>query len=120
VVHPVLTNMAVSANFRGPAYPQGVFGIESLMDHIAYKLKMDPIDFRVKNMTRKYHDELPYTSLRPGRLRFARRRGVRMEEALARAGRGRWSRKARRRNGDGRVRRGCGPQQRRHSCGFEG
>jgi xanthine dehydrogenase YagR molybdenum-binding subunit len=32
------------------------------MDHIAYQLKMDPIDFRVKNMTRKYHDELPYTS----------------------------------------------------------
>jgi xanthine dehydrogenase YagR molybdenum-binding subunit len=23
---------------------------------------MDPIDFRLKNMTRKYHDELPYTS----------------------------------------------------------
>jgi len=62
VVFPVLTNMAVSANFRGPAYPQGIFGIESLMDHIAYQLKMDPIDFRLKNMTRKYHDELPYTS----------------------------------------------------------
>jgi CO/xanthine dehydrogenase Mo-binding subunit len=61
-VYTVLTNMAVSANFRGPAYPQGVFGIESLMDHIAYELKMDPIDFRLKNMTRKYHDDLPYTS----------------------------------------------------------
>ncbi len=62
VVYPVLTNMAVSANFRGPAYPQGVFGIESLMDHIAHALKMDPIEFRVKNMTRKYHDQIPYTS----------------------------------------------------------
>ncbi|MGP0070668.1 MAG: xanthine dehydrogenase family protein molybdopterin-binding subunit [Bryobacteraceae bacterium] len=62
LVYPVLTNMAVSANFRGPAYPQGIFGIESLMDHIAYTLKMDPIDFRVKNMTRKYHDAIPYTS----------------------------------------------------------
>ena len=62
LVYPALTNMAVSANFRGPAYPQGVFGIESLMDHIAYTLNMDPIDFRVKNMTRKYHDQLPYTS----------------------------------------------------------
>jgi CO/xanthine dehydrogenase Mo-binding subunit len=62
LVYPVLTNMAVSANFRGPAYPQGIFGIESLMDHIAYELKMDPIDFRVKNMTRRYHDVLPYTS----------------------------------------------------------
>jgi len=62
LVYPVYTNMAVSANFRGPAYPQGIFGIESLMDHIAYELKMDPIDFRVKNMTRQYQDRLPYTS----------------------------------------------------------
>jgi CO/xanthine dehydrogenase Mo-binding subunit len=61
-IHPVYTNMAVSANFRGPAYPQGVFGIESLMDHIAYELKIDPVEFRLKNFTRKYHDELPYTS----------------------------------------------------------
>ena len=35
-VSPVYTNMAVSANFRGPAYPQGVWGIESVMDQIAH------------------------------------------------------------------------------------
>lgn len=58
----VYTNMAVSANLRGPAYPQGVFAIESLMDDIAYKLNMDPIEFRLKNMTRKFRDEVPYTS----------------------------------------------------------
>ncbi|HUH64384.1 MAG TPA: xanthine dehydrogenase family protein molybdopterin-binding subunit, partial [Terracidiphilus sp.] len=62
VVYPVYTNIAVSANFRGPAYPQGIFGIESLMDHIAHELKIDPVEFRLKNFTRKYHDELPYTS----------------------------------------------------------
>jgi xanthine dehydrogenase YagR molybdenum-binding subunit len=62
VVYPVYTNMAVSANFRGPAYPQGIFGIESLMDQIAHELKIDPVEFRLKNFTRKYHDELPYTS----------------------------------------------------------
>ena len=62
IIHPVYTNMAVSANYRGPAYPQGVFGIESLMDHIAYELKIDPVEFRLKNLTRKYNDELPYTS----------------------------------------------------------
>ncbi len=61
-VYPVYTNMAVSANLRGPAYPQGIFGVESLMDHIAYALNMDPVDFRLKNMTRKYHDSLPFTS----------------------------------------------------------
>jgi CO/xanthine dehydrogenase Mo-binding subunit len=61
-IHPVYTNMAVSANFRAPAYPQGVFGVESLMDHIAYELGIDPVAFRLKNLTRKYHDELPYTN----------------------------------------------------------
>jgi CO/xanthine dehydrogenase Mo-binding subunit len=58
----VYTNMAVSANLRGPAYPQGVFAIESMMDHIAFELKIDPVEFRLKNMTRKLRDEIPYTS----------------------------------------------------------
>jgi len=35
--------MAVSANFRARLIAR-LFGIESLMDHIAYELKMDPID----------------------------------------------------------------------------
>lgn len=62
VVYPVYTNMAVSANYRAPAYPQSVFGIESLMDHIANELKIDPVEFRLKNMTRKYRDSIAYTS----------------------------------------------------------
>ncbi|MBI2821960.1 MAG: xanthine dehydrogenase family protein molybdopterin-binding subunit [Acidobacteria bacterium] len=62
-VHPAYTNTAVGANFRGPAYPQGVFGIESLMDHIAHQVKIDPVEFRLKNCTQKYHGEIPYTSL---------------------------------------------------------
>jgi xanthine dehydrogenase YagR molybdenum-binding subunit len=62
-VYPVYTNMAVSANLRGPDYPQGVFGIESLMDDVAYSLKMDPVEFRLKNMTRKFNDQQPYTSI---------------------------------------------------------
>jgi CO/xanthine dehydrogenase Mo-binding subunit len=62
VLTPVLTNMAVSANYRAPAYPQSVFGLEQAMDELAYKLKMDPIEFRLKNATRKYRDELAYTS----------------------------------------------------------
>ena len=35
-----------------PSHPQGVFGIASMMDDIAYKLKMDPVEFALKNMTR--------------------------------------------------------------------
>ena len=61
-LYPAYTNMAVSANYRGPAYPQGVFGIESLMDHIAHELGIDPLEFRLKNCTRKFRDEQPYTS----------------------------------------------------------
>ena len=51
-IHPVYTNKSVSGNFRGPEYPQGFFGIQSMMDDVAYKLKMDPVDFILKNMIR--------------------------------------------------------------------
>jgi CO/xanthine dehydrogenase Mo-binding subunit len=61
-VHPVYTNTAVAANFRAPDYPQGVFGIDSLMDQIAYELEIDPVEFRLKNITRQYEDAVPYTS----------------------------------------------------------
>src|SRR5207245_7159354 len=33
-----------------------------MMDDVAYKLKMDPVDFILKNMTRKSRDEVPYTN----------------------------------------------------------
>jgi CO/xanthine dehydrogenase Mo-binding subunit len=49
-VYPVYTNRTVSGNFRGPSDPQGFFGIESMMDDIAYKLGIDPVDFAMKNM----------------------------------------------------------------------
>jgi xanthine dehydrogenase molybdenum-binding subunit len=62
VIYPVYTNKTVSGNFRGPEYPQGFYGIESMMDDVAYKLKMDPVEFVLKNMTRKSGDEVPYTN----------------------------------------------------------
>ena len=61
-VHPVYTNRTVSANFRGPEFPQGYFGIESMMDEVAAKLRMDPVAFIRKNMTQKFRDETPYTN----------------------------------------------------------
>ena len=54
--------MTVSANFRGPAYPQGVWGIESMMDQMAHELEIDPVAFHLKNVSRAYLDETPYTS----------------------------------------------------------
>ncbi|HMB82206.1 MAG TPA: molybdopterin-dependent oxidoreductase, partial [Vicinamibacterales bacterium] len=61
-ISPVYTNRTVSANFRGPEFPQGFFGIQSMMDDVAAKLKMDPIEFILKNMTRKAGDQTPYTT----------------------------------------------------------
>jgi CO/xanthine dehydrogenase Mo-binding subunit len=60
-VTPAFTNMGVSANMRGPAYPQGVFGIESMMDDVAHRIGMDPVEFRLKNVTRTFRDQTPYT-----------------------------------------------------------
>jgi CO/xanthine dehydrogenase Mo-binding subunit/aerobic-type carbon monoxide dehydrogenase small subunit (CoxS/CutS family) len=62
LVHPVYTNKTVSGNFRGPEFPQGFFGIQSMMDDVAHKLGMDPVDFVLKNMTRKANDETPFTN----------------------------------------------------------
>ena len=62
VVSPVYTNRTVSANFRGPEFPQGFFGIQSMMDDVAYKLQMDPVEFGLKNMSRMFRDEVPFTN----------------------------------------------------------
>ena len=62
LIYPVYTNKTVSGNFRGPEYPQGHFGIQSMMDDVAYKMKMDPVDFILKNMTRKSNDKVEYTN----------------------------------------------------------
>ena len=61
-VSPVYTNRTVSGNFRGPEYPQGFFGIQSMMDDVAYQLQIDPVEFALKNMTRMARDETPYTN----------------------------------------------------------
>jgi len=61
-IYPVYTNKTVSGNFRGPEFPQGYFGIQNMMDDVAYKLNMDPVDFVLKNMTRKSDDRVDYTN----------------------------------------------------------
>jgi xanthine dehydrogenase YagR molybdenum-binding subunit len=61
-VYPVYTNRAVSGNYRAPEFPQGFFGIQSMMDDVAYKMKMDPVEFVLKNMTRKNNDTEPYSN----------------------------------------------------------
>ncbi len=34
---------------RAPGHPQGVFGVEMMMEELAVKLGMDPLEFRLKN-----------------------------------------------------------------------
>ena len=57
VIYPVHTNRMVSGNFRAPSDPQGFFAIQSMMDDIAYKVGMDPVDFVLKNMRRPTEEE---------------------------------------------------------------
>ncbi len=86
-ISPVYTNRTVSANFRGPEFPQGFFGIQSMMDDVAAKLKMDPVEFILKNMTRQGGRPDAVYQLLARRVHPARRRGVRVEETLEAAAR---------------------------------
>ncbi len=50
-ITPVYTNRTTSGNFRAPSEPHGFYGIESMMDDIAYKLGMDPVEFTLRYAT---------------------------------------------------------------------
>jgi xanthine dehydrogenase YagR molybdenum-binding subunit len=47
----VKTNEDASVPLRAPGRPQASFAIEGLMDELAYKIGMDPLEFRKKNIT---------------------------------------------------------------------
>ncbi len=55
-IYPVYTNRTVSGNFRAPTYPQGFFGIQSMMDDVAYRMGLDPVDFVLRNCQRPSAD----------------------------------------------------------------
>lgn len=46
----VHTNEDASVAMRAPGHPQASFAMESLMDELAYKIGMDPVEFRKKNV----------------------------------------------------------------------
>ena len=60
-INPVYTNRTTSGNFRAPSEPHGFYGVESMMDEVAYKLGMDPVEFTLKNMRRPTEDR-PFTN----------------------------------------------------------
>jgi len=48
---------------RGPGEATGAYALECAMDELAYKLKMDPLDFRIKNYTETDPEKnKPYSS----------------------------------------------------------
>lgn len=61
-IYPVYTNRTVSGNFRGPEFPQGYFGFQSMMDDVAYKVGKDPVEFALKNMTRRPSEQTEFTN----------------------------------------------------------
>ncbi len=56
--HAVYTNLPPAGAYRGYGAPQAFFALESIMDEIAYELKIDPIEFRHKNYV-KVGDPVP-------------------------------------------------------------
>ena len=54
----VYTNLPIAGAYRGYGAPQGFFALESIMDEIAEKLDIDPIEFRQKNHVR-VGDDIP-------------------------------------------------------------
>ncbi len=58
-VSAIHTNEDASRAFRAPGHPQASYAIESLIDDLAHKLVMDPLEFRKKNLTDPvYHRQL--------------------------------------------------------------
>ena len=47
--HDVFTNAGEARPFRAPGSPQGCFSMEQIMDELAEKLDMDPLELRLKN-----------------------------------------------------------------------
>ena len=60
----VLTNKVPSAYYRAPGIPQAHFAIESHLDIIARRLKMDPLELRIQNAAVK-GDTLPNGEILP-------------------------------------------------------
>ncbi len=61
--YDILINAGRARAFRAPGHVQGTFAFESLIDELAEKVGMDPLDFRLKNYTKvdPVSNE-PYTS----------------------------------------------------------
>jgi CO/xanthine dehydrogenase Mo-binding subunit len=48
----VIVNKPTMRPYRAPGAPQALFAVEQMIDELAVELEMDPVDFRVKNLTK--------------------------------------------------------------------
>ncbi|HNB26675.1 MAG TPA: molybdopterin-dependent oxidoreductase, partial [Alphaproteobacteria bacterium] len=53
IAYDVVTNRPKQAAYRAPGAPMAAFAVESVMEEIANKLGIAPIDFRIKNAARE-------------------------------------------------------------------
>ncbi len=61
--HSVFINAGPGRPLRAPGHVQGTFALESLMDELAEEIGMDPVEFRIRNLTdRDQVMDAPYTS----------------------------------------------------------
>ena len=53
VAYDVLVNRPKVAAYRAPSAPMAAFAVESVVDEVAKKIGMEPIDFRIKNAAKQ-------------------------------------------------------------------
>ncbi len=60
----VFINAGKSRAFRAPGFPQGAWALEQVMDELAAKLGMDPVELRLKNVptVSQRRNNTPFTS----------------------------------------------------------
>ncbi len=51
--YDIVVNKPKVASYRAPGAPQAAFAVESLVDELAHKLGIDPIDFRLANAVKE-------------------------------------------------------------------
>jgi CO/xanthine dehydrogenase Mo-binding subunit len=60
----IYTNVGRARAFRAPGFPTGAWALEQIMDMLAEKINMDPVEFRLKNFTdvSQTRKNMPYSS----------------------------------------------------------
>ncbi len=60
----IYTNVGRARAFRAPGFPTGAWSLEQIMDMLAEKIGMDPVEFRLKNFTNvsQSRKNMPYCS----------------------------------------------------------